>query len=366
MVVGRIQSSDIVHKKPLKRKLCNRDNDPYGNMNSATGSEWQSNPYRFSTKYLDAETNLYYYGYRFYAPELGRWINRDPITEKGGNNIYEFAINNSINSYDVFGLWASGASKYILGLFYGHIFKSMTYITHGTITHEVFESVKGILQKGDITDSDALWLIESEIIRGNNSQDYLHPFDHRRHYTFPDIGEPKKNATQRINYRDLYVTYLAEEKTEFTNNIGNSAKCGDNNIDGKVSYCLSALYSLGALSHSWQDYFGHGINSTNDMLIYTYDISNLNNIGDPYNRVLQPALYVGEHPGSAYEPVDSASPETYRYSLRLSMSKDFTKKMFEEKGEYFDQWLSICGGKCMNTEYKKYYQKNYNGAGSEK
>ena len=36
---------------------------------------------RFSTKYYDAETDLYYYGYRYYSPSLGRWISRDPITE---------------------------------------------------------------------------------------------------------------------------------------------------------------------------------------------------------------------------------------------------------------------------------------------
>ena len=36
---------------------------------------------RFSTKYYDAETDLYYYGYRYYSPSLGRWISRDPIKE---------------------------------------------------------------------------------------------------------------------------------------------------------------------------------------------------------------------------------------------------------------------------------------------
>ncbi|MCD4779628.1 MAG: hypothetical protein K8S27_03650, partial [Candidatus Omnitrophica bacterium] len=38
--------------------------DPYGNEIQATGAVASSNPYRFSTKYLDDEFNLYYYGYR--------------------------------------------------------------------------------------------------------------------------------------------------------------------------------------------------------------------------------------------------------------------------------------------------------------
>jgi hypothetical protein len=48
---------------------------------------------------------LYYYGYRYYSTELGRWITRDPIGERNGYNFYAFAQNNSINMYDLFGLW---------------------------------------------------------------------------------------------------------------------------------------------------------------------------------------------------------------------------------------------------------------------
>jgi len=50
--------------------------DPYGNAIAPIASD---NPFRFSTKYLDAETGLYYYGYRYYSPVLGRWLNRGQI-----------------------------------------------------------------------------------------------------------------------------------------------------------------------------------------------------------------------------------------------------------------------------------------------
>jgi RHS repeat-associated protein len=33
-------------------------------------------PFRFSSEYLDSETNLVYYNYRYYSPELGRWLKR--------------------------------------------------------------------------------------------------------------------------------------------------------------------------------------------------------------------------------------------------------------------------------------------------
>ncbi|MCP3942979.1 MAG: RHS repeat-associated core domain-containing protein [Desulfobacteraceae bacterium] len=69
------------------------------------GSEADSNVYRFSTKYYDTETGLYYYGFRYFSSELGRWINRDPISENGGINMYLYTQNDSVNWVDPFGLW---------------------------------------------------------------------------------------------------------------------------------------------------------------------------------------------------------------------------------------------------------------------
>jgi RHS repeat-associated protein len=58
----------------------------------------------FQGQFRDAETGWYNYGYRFYVPLLGRWINRDPIEEHGGNNLYEFVRNDVINQNDFLGL----------------------------------------------------------------------------------------------------------------------------------------------------------------------------------------------------------------------------------------------------------------------
>ena len=78
--------------------------DPYGNLITAAGSYWQANLFRFSTKYFDEETGFYYYGYRYYDPRFGRWLNRDPIREDGGINIYTFSLNNPTNQGDALGL----------------------------------------------------------------------------------------------------------------------------------------------------------------------------------------------------------------------------------------------------------------------
>jgi RHS repeat-associated protein len=55
--------------------------DPFGGISRQTGALADEFPHRFSTKYLDSETGLVYYGYRYYSPELGRWLSRDPLAD---------------------------------------------------------------------------------------------------------------------------------------------------------------------------------------------------------------------------------------------------------------------------------------------
>ena len=77
--------------------------DAFGGTISASGPLVDAFRFRFSTKYLDTETELYYYGYRFYSPALMRWLTRDPIEERGGLNLYGFCGNNAVCKYDTDG-----------------------------------------------------------------------------------------------------------------------------------------------------------------------------------------------------------------------------------------------------------------------
>lgn len=42
----------------------------------------KANPIRFSTKYEDDESDLLYYGYRYYKASSGTWLSREPLAEK--------------------------------------------------------------------------------------------------------------------------------------------------------------------------------------------------------------------------------------------------------------------------------------------
>ena len=77
--------------------------DPYGNTILASGDYADQNTFRFSTKFFDNETELYYYGYRYYSTELGRWINHDSMEEYGGLNLYCFVLNSPISRNDILG-----------------------------------------------------------------------------------------------------------------------------------------------------------------------------------------------------------------------------------------------------------------------
>ena len=79
--------------------------DAFGNTIVQSGPLADTFRFRFSTKYYDEETGLYYYGYRYYSPELGRFISRDPMEEQGGMNLYTFCENDPVNTIDALGLY---------------------------------------------------------------------------------------------------------------------------------------------------------------------------------------------------------------------------------------------------------------------
>lgn len=90
--------------------------DPYGNavsLTPGTGEAYtDTNSFRFSTKWFDGESALYYYGYRYYSPQLGRWVNRDPLEEEGGLNSVAYCADSPVDATDSLGLkWTTTRSR---------------------------------------------------------------------------------------------------------------------------------------------------------------------------------------------------------------------------------------------------------------
>ena len=66
-----------------------------------TDSAYQ--PFRLQNQYADRETGLHYNFFRYYEPNVGRFVNQDPIGLLGGDNLYQFAPNTN-KWLDVLGL----------------------------------------------------------------------------------------------------------------------------------------------------------------------------------------------------------------------------------------------------------------------
>ena len=74
--------------------------DAYGRLVGMWGSLAASNLYRFSSKETHVNSGLIYYLYRFYDPNLQRWLNRDPMGERSDPNLYRAMANDAEGMYD--------------------------------------------------------------------------------------------------------------------------------------------------------------------------------------------------------------------------------------------------------------------------
>jgi RHS repeat-associated protein len=75
--------------------------DPLGNelVESSVG-----NSLLFTANVYEPELGLYYFGARYYDPDLGRFVSPDPLTGAYSENPYVYAANNPLNLVDRFGL----------------------------------------------------------------------------------------------------------------------------------------------------------------------------------------------------------------------------------------------------------------------
>ncbi|MBC6419186.1 MAG: RHS repeat-associated core domain-containing protein, partial [Prochloron sp. SP5CPC1] len=77
--------------------------DSFGNLRGATGTKTAVSPaaggdFRFQGQWLEANTDLYHFRARYYDPETGRFVTRDPVDiverEPESSNLYQFAYHN--------------------------------------------------------------------------------------------------------------------------------------------------------------------------------------------------------------------------------------------------------------------------------
>jgi RHS repeat-associated protein len=152
---------------------------PYGELFFERRDYWNT-PYKFNAKELDEQTGLYYYGARYYTPEVSIWLSVDPLADKSPfESPYTYCSNNPIIYIDPTGMYKLPTAE--------------EYEAAGLSDAEIqrFETV--VANMKDLVQNNPQLLESMVNSTGYNKEDIL---------THMEIGEgPKINLTDYIGAR---------------------------------------------------------------------------------------------------------------------------------------------------------------------
>jgi RHS repeat-associated protein len=100
----REPTSSTVADHPLHHPPARRSVIRPGSLASKEPHRGPTSSRILSSKYRDRESYLYYYGFRYYAPQVGRWTRRDPVEEGGPAGSYRMVRNQPTCLVDARGL----------------------------------------------------------------------------------------------------------------------------------------------------------------------------------------------------------------------------------------------------------------------
>lgn len=106
-----LTGSSVLEVDPAGRIISYEAFFPFGGAAFIAGDrerEVRLKDYRYSGKERDDATGLYYFGYRYYASFLCRWLNPDPVGPADSLNLYEYVQNNPATQWDPLGLRGNG------------------------------------------------------------------------------------------------------------------------------------------------------------------------------------------------------------------------------------------------------------------
>lgn len=243
-------------------------------------------------------SGIHYNTLRYYDPKLGRYINRDPIGEMGGGNIFAFVDNDPMNWTDSYGLWKSW--------------------THRHLTEQAWNALK---KPGEMP-SGVQAMILGKLKEANVATD-KGAFYKNLAYHF---NRPPNGAVAKA--KESYLQVLKDEQSEITKDFKSRSK----------ENCKNALERMGRLSHAWQDYYAHAVHKDYNDSWRDRKIGEIK--GDP------------EHPGTDMIPSSwggvlndeehnwlEPGKEAPDVKARESGARTFTQNGYQT---FLNEWWSAC------------------------
>lgn len=106
-ILGNAQGSAVMELDEVGGLIAYEEYFPYGGTSFIAGDHERSialRDYRYMGKERDTATGLSYFGHRYYAPWMFRWVSPDPAGMVDGTNLYGFVKGNPSTLMDVLGL----------------------------------------------------------------------------------------------------------------------------------------------------------------------------------------------------------------------------------------------------------------------
>lgn len=130
-----------------------------------------NNPYKFNGKELDEETDLYYYGARYYNPKISNWLSVDPLAEQTMQP-YQYTYQNPVRYIDPTGMAADDPPTDFIDINTGKI----THIDDGkdqviALTGKWIEKAQQYFDSNKDDYNSFLGMIENSVLNLNMTSD---------------------------------------------------------------------------------------------------------------------------------------------------------------------------------------------------
>jgi hypothetical protein len=225
---------------------------------------------------------------------------------------------NPLNYVDPSGSWKSGGHKELLKKSYDRFWqwRAQQRGAGGSPGSKCSAGIYDILETADL------------------SQDSGQAFNENfRHYN-RDLNEDPGGAKKK------FQDYIAKEISWFNYEMNQVEGKRDN--DAKKQPCINALWSLGRVTHTWQDYYAHALLASNGSAV-AWSVG-ITGSPDNDNAKLRPSSWGnwhnwGEHGGSEPASRDKPGGEQKR-------KDDAENFVFGKYKTYLHQWYNKCWCCC--------------------